>query len=67
MNKPFFSHFLEEQNIEQVTGGKTVTGTTGNIVAGDGGCVITDKRKDELVHTMKYPSDGDEGGELEIM
>ncbi|NQZ23913.1 MAG: microviridin/marinostatin family tricyclic proteinase inhibitor [Colwellia sp.] len=57
MNKPFFSNFLEEQDIEQVTGG---------ILPGDGGCVITDKRKDELVHTMKYPSDGDEGGELEM-
>ncbi|MEZ9200458.1 microviridin/marinostatin family tricyclic proteinase inhibitor [Shewanella sp. 10N.286.54.B9] len=58
MNKPFFSNFLEEQDLKKVTGG---------IVAGDGGCVITDKRKDELEHTMKHPSDGDEGGELESM
>jgi len=58
MNKPFFSNFLEEQDIEQVTGG---------ILPGDGGCVITEKRKDQLEHTMKAPSDGDEGGELEIM
>ncbi len=57
MNKPFFSNFLEEQDVEQVTGG---------FVAGDGGCVITDPRKDQLEVTMKAPSDGDEGAELEL-
>jgi len=57
MSKPFFTNFLEAQDVEQVTGG---------IVAGDGGCVITDARKDHLEVTMKAPSDGDEGAELEL-
>mgnify|MGYP000533662654 CR=1 FL=1 len=67
MNKPFFSNFLEEQDVEQVTGGKSIPTSSGNVVAGDGGCVITDTRKDELEQTMKYPSDGDEGAELEFL
>ncbi len=57
MNKPFFSNFLEEQDVQQVKGG---------ILPGDGGCVITDPRKDQLEVTMKAPSDGDEGAELEL-
>ncbi len=57
MNKPFFSNFLEEQDVQQVKGG---------ILLGGGGCVITDPRKDQLEVTMKAPSDGDEGAELEL-
>jgi len=53
MNKPFFSNFLEEQDTKQVTAGLLLSRIT------------TDKRKDELEQTMKYPSDGDEGAELE--
>ncbi len=57
MNKPFFTNFLEEQGVKQVTGG---------IVAGDGGCVITTSLKDQFEVTMKAPSDGDEGAEIEL-
>ena len=45
--KPFFARYLESQELEAVTGGAT-------------GKYPSDK--DEIAQTMKYPSDGDDGG-----
>lgn len=50
MNKPFFSNFLEEQDIKQVAAGKSDSHMS----------IITAKNDDELQYTLKYPSDGDE-------
>ena len=65
MNKPFFANFLEEQDVKEVSGG-TYIGLPVGVAPGGGGCVITDPRKDQLEVTMKAPSDGDEGAELEL-
>ncbi|MBL4942293.1 MAG: microviridin/marinostatin family tricyclic proteinase inhibitor [Colwellia sp.] len=50
MNKPFFSNFLEEQDIKQVTAGNLQGPLR----------LVTAKSEDELQYTLKYPSDGDE-------
>ena len=63
MNKPFFANFLEEQDVKEVSGG-AYTGMP--IGVAPGGCVITNPGKDQLEVTMKAPSDGDEGAELEL-
>lgn len=46
--KPFFARYLENQELEEVTGGRKPT-------------MKYPSDKDEIP-TMKYPSDGDEGG-----
>ena len=48
--QPFFTRYLESQQLEAVTGGKPIATLK---YPSDG---------DELNQTMKYPSDGDEGG-----
>jgi len=57
MNKPFFTNFLEEQDVKKVTGG-TLSGSDATLR----GISL----KDLSETTMKYPSDGDEGAELEL-
>ncbi len=55
--KPFFARLLEDQELEQVSGGANVTlkypsdGDDANIIV-----------KPPVDTTQKYPSDSDEGG-----
>jgi hypothetical protein len=57
MNKPFFTNFLEEQDVKEVTGGKFSKSPFNE---------VTNLGQDQLEVTMKAPSDGDEGAELEL-
>lgn len=57
MNKPFFTNFLEEQDVKEVTGGKFSKLPISE---------VTNHGRDQLEVTMKAPSDGDEGAELEL-
>ncbi len=53
--KPFFARLLEEQELEQVSGGKTLKYPSD----GDDTEGVLGPPPDQ---TMKYPSDGDENG-----
>jgi hypothetical protein len=57
MKKPFFTNFLEEQDVKEVTGGKFSKLPFNE---------VTNLGQDQLEVTMKAPSDGDEGAELEL-
>lgn len=56
---PFFARFLEGQDYPQVQ--SDVTAGPGNGNGGGGGGGGTTPSAD-MLHTMKYPSDDDEGG-----
>jgi hypothetical protein len=55
--KPFFARLLENQELDQVSGGALVT----NKVPSDSDELTTDL-KSPPDSTQKYPSDTDEGG-----
>lgn len=56
--KPFFARLLEEQELEQVSGGANVT----TKYPSDSDEETTTTVKDPLDTTQKYPSDSDESG-----
>ena len=55
--KPFFARLLENQELEQVSGGGLVT----NKAPSDSDELVV-SIKDPIDTTQKYPSDSDEGG-----
>lgn len=74
--KPFFASFLEKQiqDPEAIQGGGITTSTTDVITVPTRDIVTTSPLVDnatlpvrDQVVTMKYPSDSDESGELEIL
>ncbi|CEJ71474.1 microviridin/marinostatin family tricyclic proteinase inhibitor [Chryseobacterium oranimense] len=74
--KPFFASFLEKQisDPEKIQGGAVTTPTTDIVTIPERDNVTTSPfldnattpLKDQVV-TMKYPSDSDESGELDIL
>ncbi|MCT2561644.1 microviridin/marinostatin family tricyclic proteinase inhibitor [Chryseobacterium herbae] len=74
--KPFFASFLEKQinDPEKIQGGGITAPTVDTITVPTRDVVITSQLVDnatlplrDQVVTMKYPSDSDEGGELEML
>ncbi len=60
--KPFFASFLEKQiqDPEKIKGGGDVTlATQDNVVTSKVADTVT-KPTQDMMHTMKYPSDGDD-------
>lgn len=74
--KPFFASFLEKQinDPEKIQGGGITTPTTDVLTVPQRDVVTTSPFLDnattplrDQVVTMKYPSDSDESGELEVL
>ncbi|WP_294203316.1 MULTISPECIES: microviridin/marinostatin family tricyclic proteinase inhibitor [Chryseobacterium] len=60
--KPFFASFLEKQiqDPEKIKGGGDVTlATQDNVITSKAADTVT-KPTQDMMHTMKYPSDGDD-------
>ncbi|MCL6752268.1 microviridin/marinostatin family tricyclic proteinase inhibitor [Nostoc sp. CCCryo 231-06] len=51
---PFFARFLEGQSFEDLSDKESEA-------IGGGSCGVTKKEKDELVQTLKFPSDQEDG------
>jgi hypothetical protein len=60
MKKPFFARLLEEQELEQVSGGADVT----QKFPSDSDEEFASVTKPSGERTLKYPSDTDESGDL---
>lgn len=52
---PFFARFLEGQSLEDLSEQES------EVIIG-GTCGVTNKKNDQLVQTLKYPSDQEDGG-----
>ncbi|NIF04535.1 microviridin/marinostatin family tricyclic proteinase inhibitor [Chryseobacterium sp. Tr-659] len=59
--KPFFASFLEKQvkDPETVKGGSDITLLERDLITKPAIDVVTSP-KDDMMHTLKYPSDGDD-------
>jgi hypothetical protein len=59
--KPFFASFLEKQlkDPETVKGGTDITIPERDVITKPAIDVVTSP-KDDMMHTLKYPSDGDD-------
>ncbi|MCJ7935094.1 MAG: microviridin/marinostatin family tricyclic proteinase inhibitor [Chryseobacterium sp.] len=59
--KPFFASFLEKQlkDPETVKGGGDITIPERDVITKPSLDIVTSP-KDDMMHTMKYPSDGDD-------
>ncbi|MCW1961166.1 MULTISPECIES: microviridin/marinostatin family tricyclic proteinase inhibitor [Chryseobacterium] len=59
--KPFFASFLEKQvkDPETVKGGTDITIPERDVITKPAVDVVTSP-KDDMMHTLKYPSDGDD-------
>lgn len=59
--KPFFASFLEKQlkDPETVKGGGIITIPERDVITKPSVDVVTSP-KDDMMHTLKYPSDGDD-------